>query len=397
MLIKAGVGPDSAGRVIGLMGFQVAAVLLTVLMLRWHGWLAAVVAVVLFEFSPFGLAWGAAALVDNLAVACSLGMVVGLDSWFRSGSRLGLIGGAVSAWLAFVLKGTTPPGWCVLVLVSAGTAYVMTRSLRRTTVGILTGPAIGLLLGVLWTRYADTVDEGNPLTRPMTSYTLQWNYGTLDQRLDLNTYHTLFRRIECIAGPVVLVLGVAVVGIALAPRGAERIRRAGWVATPVFPLLVFTNLYYVHDYYFIAIFPAIVAAVALGITAMAEQVRANTAVIAAVGIGVVLLLSAASPRGQLSMRQWLNRPGDNPIAKQIRDTTTAHDLIVLVGCPYPDPELLYQADRRGLIFPDAYSGWPPHSAQSEGIWSRENINDYGFLFACDTKASERGGSGSGGR
>ncbi len=295
VLIKAGVGPDCAGRVIGLIGFQIAAVLLIVLILRWHGSLAAVVAVVLFEFSPFGLAWGAAALIDNPAVACSLGMVVGLDSWFRSGSRLGLMGGTVSAWLAFLVKATTPPGWCLLVLVSAGTAYVTTRSLRRTTVGILTGPAIGLLLEVLWTRYADTVKEGNPLTRPLTTYAArQWYFGTLDQRLDPTTYYVLLRRIASIAGPVVLVLAVALLGIALAPRGIERIRRAGWVATPVFSLFVFINLYYWHDYYAIAIFPAIIAAVALGITAMAERVRANTAVIVAVGIGAVLLVSAAT-------------------------------------------------------------------------------------------------------
>lgn len=92
-----------------------------------------------------------------------------------------------------------------------------------------------------------------------------------------------------------------------------------------------------------------------------------------------------------SVRQWSHRPSDDPIAKQIRDATTAHDLIVLAGCPYPDPQWLYWADRRGLIFPGTAEGWPPHSAQSEGIWSRENINDYGFLFACDTKALETEG------
>jgi hypothetical protein len=57
LLIEAGLSPDAAVRVVGLVCFQLAAVLLTVLMLRWHGRTAAVVAVVLFEFSPYALAW----------------------------------------------------------------------------------------------------------------------------------------------------------------------------------------------------------------------------------------------------------------------------------------------------------------------------------------------------
>jgi len=40
VLIRLGVGPDSAMRIVGLAGFQAAEILLSVLVLRWHGQLA---------------------------------------------------------------------------------------------------------------------------------------------------------------------------------------------------------------------------------------------------------------------------------------------------------------------------------------------------------------------
>jgi hypothetical protein len=75
VLIRLGVGPDSAMRIVGLAGFQAAEILLSVLVLRWHGQLATIVVLGRFEFSPFGLAWGAAAPIDFPGAASSP------DSW----------------------------------------------------------------------------------------------------------------------------------------------------------------------------------------------------------------------------------------------------------------------------------------------------------------------------
>ncbi len=374
LFIDAGVRADTAMRLVGLIGFQVAAVLVTALMLRWHGRRAAIVAIVLFQFSPFALGWGAASLIEFPAVACALGMVVGLDAWFRSGSRVGLAAGVLSAWLAFLVKVTTAPPWCVLLLVAAGVAYAATRSWRRIVGGLLAGPGIGLLLGAAWTRYADGIKEDNPLTAPMTSGALRdWNFGTLDQRLDPGSYVQILGRIGGeIAGPAGLGLLVAVLGIVFATRGTERIRRAGWLVTAAVAPLVFFNLYYVHNYYLIAVFPALVASVAIGVVAIAERVRFDTTAVAAVGTGIVLVGSAASPNGWAEVRQWVSTPSSDPTTDALRSLTAPDDLIVLVGCEY-DPQTLYFADRRGLMFPGTEAG---------DMWSREDIDDYGFLYSC---------------
>jgi hypothetical protein len=369
-LIRLGVGVDSAVRIIGLAGFQAAAILLFVLILRWHGQLAAIVVLALYEFSPFGLAWGAAALIDFPAVALSLGMVVGLDAWFRTGSRIGLLLGAISAWLAFLVKATTPPAWCVLVVVSAAAAYLVARSWSRIITGFLAGPIPGVAAGLWWARYADVLKNRNPLTQFLVSSHLHdWYFGTLDQRLDPGAYVQILLRVNSeIAGPLAVGIVLAALGIILAPTKVECVRRAGWLATAAAAPLLFFNLYYVHSYYLIGVFPAIIAAVGIGIVAVAQRMRANSAWLAAAGTALIVVGSALPQ----DIGQWATSPKPDLGGERIRAVTNTNDLIVVVGCTW-DPATLYFADRRGLMLRD----------NNLDVWMHENINDYHYLFSCD--------------
>ncbi len=401
MLIRLGVAADSAMRIIGLLGFQATAILLAVLVLRWHGQLAAIVVMALFQFVPFALAWGAAALIDFPSVALSLGMVVGLDAWFRTGSRTGLLLGAVSGWLAFLVKATTPPPWCVLILVSAATAYLGARSWGRIITGFLAGPIIGAAAGAVWGLYAKAIRDRNPLTQGLVPKDLNdWIFGTLNQRLDARAYTPILARVGLeIAGPLWLGLVLAVLGIVLAPTKVERFRRAGWLATAVSAPLVFLTLYHIHEYYLIGIFPAIVAAVGVGIVAVAQRIPRRTTlvavaatVLAVVGSAIPLPWNATIPIifwvkgvahvsaqtrpslfGWNDVRQWLASPQPDLNGVEIRAVTRPDDLIVLVGYNQFGPNTLYFADRRGLMLPD----------NNLDIWKRENINDYHYLYTCD--------------
>ncbi|OBI89847.1 hypothetical protein A9X01_13505 [Mycobacterium asiaticum] len=380
LLIRVGIGPDSAMRIVGLVGFQVSAILLALLIHRWHGKLTTIVVVVLFELSPFGLAWGAAALVDFPSVAFSLGMVVGLDFWFCNRSSLGLILGSISAWFAFLVKTTTPPAWCVLVLVSAVSAYATNRSWRRVVVGLAAGPLPGMALGLAWARHADAIKEQNPLARYFTSGQLEdWNFGLLDQRLNPITYAPALIRIGLeIAGPLFLGLVFAVFGIKWAPTRFERFRRAGWLATTMFAPLVLLNLYFTHSYYLIAVYPALVAAVGIGIVAVARRVRSDTAVFAAAATGLVVIGSAVPLYNPM---QWAMAPPPDVNAQRVKAVTRPDDRIVMLGCDW-DPTILYYADRQGLMLPD----WLlPYPKRVDEIWSRVDVNNYRYLFTCNLR------------
>ncbi|MBW0019057.1 MAG: hypothetical protein JO236_16130 [Mycobacterium sp.] len=371
VMIRLGAGAASAERAIGLLGFQVTAILLAVLVSRWHGRCAMLVVLALFEFSPFALAWGASALIEFPALALTLGMVVGLDSWFRNGSLLGLLCGLPAGWLAFLVKATTPPAWCVLVVISAATAFVTTRSWMRSVVGLLPAGIGGLAAAFGWARYGDAIKERNPLTVFLVSrYMNAWNFGTIKQRLDPLAYGNASARIAVeIAGPVGFGIVLAVCGIMLAPKGIERVRRAGWLVTAVVAPLIFFNLYYVHSYYLIAIFPALVAAVGLGIVAVAQRSRADTARRAVI-LTAIVAVGTAVPYNVL---QWLVPPQPDAGGRRIQAATRPDDLIVVVGCDW-NPLTLFDADRRGLMLTN-YA--------NVDVWTRENINDYHYIYSCD--------------
>lgn len=372
VLIRMGASPEFAMRLVGLVAFQAGAILLFLLVFRWHGRLAMLSALALYEFSPFGLAWGASALIDLPAVTLSIGMVVGLDAWFRNGSRIGLASGAISGWLAFLVKITTPPPWCVLIAVSALAAWLTAHSWRRIATGIVASPMLGMVIAVLWTRYADAVKSRHPLTEIMMSkHSTPWNFGTISQRLDPHAYVAAPLRIATeIAGPLGLGLIFAVFGIFAAPTKISRLRSAGWLGTVVVAILVFFNLYYVHSYYLIAVFPAMVAGIGIGIATLARRIRFNTKAAAAAATVFVVVGSARSN----DIAQWAVSPPRDAAADRIDAATLPSDLIVLVGCDW-NPQTLFFADRRGLML--------PYEGSQLAMWKRENINDYHYLFSCD--------------
>ncbi|WP_155771936.1 hypothetical protein [Mycobacterium asiaticum] len=371
VLIRLGVNSDSAVRIVGLLGFQAAAILLGMLVFRWHGRFTAIVALALYEFSPFGLAWGAAALIEFPAVAASLGMVVGLDSWFRTGTRVGLLTGVVSCWFAFLVKATTPPAWCVLLAVSALTAYLSTRSWGRIVTGFLVGPAIGVALAFAWVRYGDSIKIRNPLTKFLFSGTMHdWNFGSVKQHLNPSTYAPPLLRISTeIAGPIGLGLVLSIAGIVLARKKIERIRRLGWLATAATAPMLFLNLYYVHNYYLIAVFPAIIVAVAIGIVEIAQRAPGKDWLITAI-LAALVIVGSAAPQ---DISQWTHNPTTDPLAKELQAVTGPSDLIVGVGCGW-NPQTLYFADRRGLML------WEYNNVD---VWKHENIDDYHYLFSCE--------------
>ncbi len=379
-LIRLGLSSDFAMRLIGLLSFQATAGLLVVLVLRWHGARVAAIAVVLLEFSPFGLAWGAASLIEFSAVALSLAMIIALDHWFGTGRWWWLVVAGLTAWLAFLVKATTAPEWCVLVLASA-IAVIPHRgwrsSWRRILVGGIVAPGIGLGLAAIWTRYSDGIKSANPLTDFLTSSSLSdWNFGTLSQRVSLTNYLIIAGRVTGeMAGPLAITLALGVIAALLGKDAADRVRRLSWAVAAAFGPLVFFNLYVIHNYYLCAIVVGVVVVIALGLDRLAQLADGRAAlptIIAAAGVAAVLVTTGLSPLGRLDLRQWLIGNPPPPAAAELDTATTSNDRIVMVGCDW-DPTLAYYSDRVVVMF---------RGQDSQGFWTRESPSDYRFLYSC---------------
>lgn len=377
--VSAGLPAVVASRLLGLLSFQAVAVLLFLLLRRWSGRRVAVLAVGLFEFLPFGLFWGAASLIDFFSVALALLMVWGLQHWFETGHRWPLVIGVLASWAAFLVKVTTAPTWGLLLL--AVSAIIITRlgwaaTWKRLLVGFAAGPGVGLLASIGWTVYADSIKAANPLTAFLTSSALRdWNFGTIVQRLTPNTWLHIGERVVFeMAVPVAvpLLLGIAAL---IFLRGNPRLALLGWMLTAISGPLVFTNLYYVHDYYFIAIYPAIVAIVAIGISWTISAVPNPQVRLVVVGLLVVgaIFSVVLSPAARADIAGLVKSAPLTPATIALRDHTEPGSLIVTVGCDW-DPSLFFNAEREGVMFRGFSAG---------DFWQTESIDDYEYLYNCN--------------
>jgi hypothetical protein len=353
-------------------------------LLRWHGRLVAVVAVALFEFLPLGLFWGTASLIDFFSVALALAMVYFLDRWFGGGSIVVLIVGLFVAVLAFLVKPTTAPSWSLLLLSSA--AMVIQRAgwrvcWKRIVIGFTTAPGLGLVAGIIWTAYSDYVKSNDPLTKFLTSSALRdWNFGKLTQRIDPAVYSTIIGRITSeIAGTGMVPILLGLVAAIFLPSLAQRLATCGWFIVAISAPLVFLNLYYIHAYYLIAVYPALVAVMAIGIVWAARLLpgvhwqRIATAAVAVVAI-FVTILSYPEARGDMAGLMHGKPIPAGSIG--IRDNTPANSRIIMIGCDW-DPTLMYYAEREGVMFRDRTPG---------SFWQTERIADYSFVYSCEDRA-----------
>ena len=380
LLVRTGLSPDVAARLLALVSFQASGLLLALILLRWHGRLVAVVAVALFEFLPFGLFWGAASLIDFFSVALALTMVYSLDRWFCGGSTLTLVAGSLAAVLAFLVKPTTAPSWSLLLLSSA--AMVIHRigwrvSWKRIVIGFAIAPGLGLFAATIWTGYADSIKKNNPLTEFIMSSALgDWNFGTLAQRMDPGVYFTIMSRVTGeIAGPGMVAVLLGVVAAIVLPSPAQRLSTCGWLLVAISAPLVFLNLYYVHTYYLIAVYPALVTVMAIGIVWAARLLpgmRWQRIATAAVAVVAIFVTTLSSPEARDDMTGLFHGKPVPASSIGIRDLTPPNSRIIMIGCDW-DPTWMYYAQREGVMFRDPTPG---------GFWETERIADYPFLYSC---------------
>ena len=374
------LGPDAttATRLAGLISFQVAVLLWGALLYRWVGAWAAVGTAVLMEFLPFGLLWGGSPLIDFFSVALGLAMVLALDRWLRGGSWLFLALGSLAASTVFLVKVTTVPVAGLLLLVSVALVVAdrgWRTSWRRIVAALALGPGLALVPFAIWTRYADGVKADSPATTFLTSNALlEWNFGTWSQRTDPEIWQVLAQRVSHeIAGVGLVALAAALVAGLVFGDLRHRVVLVGLVLGTLAPVLIFLNLYAVHSYYLIAVFPLLCAIPAVGLAALGARFGRPVAVPATVVGAALIATTAWLPLGNADVSA-MRSPGPVPaLSTQLARVTPTDAGIVLVGCDW-DPTYLYEADRTGLMFRDQ----TPAEA-----WAENDIEDYGFIARCD--------------
>ena len=341
LVMDVGVPAEIALRGTSLFFFLISMILLWEIVRLEMGTRTAAVAVVAYGLAPLGLLWSRTSMIETIAVAGALGAVLEAIRWDRSGGRVHLAAAIVIGTLAALIKITTAGIWLAPAL------FLLHRS-RTASIALVAIPAAG---GLAWTAYTDAIKAATPATVFLTSSNLsEWNFGTVAQRLDPSTWLTCA---GWLAG-----LGFVVL---LAPFAIRRARIGVWaLATLILGPLVFTNLYLIHDYYWMAVAPAAAILTSVVVRWAVETMPSAWRRSGVLGLVAVFVLSyLLYPRWMLMLRT-VDEVDVLGRAAQIKAATAPGDLVAIDQGSW-SPAILYYADRRGYMedphVPAAPSGY----------------------------------------
>ncbi|MEP6939267.1 MAG: hypothetical protein ABI846_05845 [Rudaea sp.] len=346
--------------------------------------------------SPIYVFWGRSFMMETAAVFFSLAAISFALDFIDSGERYGsVLLFSLCASLGCLQKITTT-GPVVLVLGCLWSLSVLRRGewrWREIAVAAC-GFAVPLLMTVIWTKYSDSVKLANPLGRQLTSGTLiAWNFGTLAQRLDPGTYAgVVWRR-------VMVPNAAGIVGLFLV-AGALTMRRSRAIvlwALLLFaaPILIFTNLHVIHEYYQTANVIFLIAALAIAVGCWLPSIAPRALVPAVTFVLMAFNLHAyykVKTDAGLSYAALAKRPYDTTnqpslaLAAVVRGLVPADSGLVIFGQDWASI-LPYYAQRKSFAVPTFF-------AQYETAWQEPQkfLGDtpLGAVVICQSDGKEPG-------
>jgi hypothetical protein len=221
----------------------------------------------------------------------------------------------------------------------------------NTFVGAFLICALPLAVGFAWVVYGDAVKVHNPFGALLTSTALpQWWYGTIAQRLSLQFWRDaiLERAGKDIFGySLVLVPLIIAAGLTSRRYAAPILLSAVAFLTP---LLLFTNVHLVHNYYQTANALFALGAVGFSIAALLERNK----LIATCALGFVLLGQLAYfRRAYVPIIESRVDSDRYEIALLAKSLTSPSDGLLVLGDRFSS-RIPYYAERKSLVL---YSAW----------------------------------------
>jgi hypothetical protein len=216
----------------------------------------------------------------------------------------------------------------------------------------IVGAGIVLAIGLawIWTWHADRVKQPNLLSEYLTSTNLSaWSYGTWSQFFSEKLWGEIVPRRML---PQILGYGWPVLLFCfryVRMNSAHTLLAIVCVILFVVPIVLFTNLHIVHDYYQTANAVFVIAAAAF----LLSELIAIDKVIPAAIVGTVLSIGAVL---HVRDNEWpiaIGRHDLNPgyiAARLVRASTPVGSSVIVFGLDWSS-EVNYYAERKGLALP----------------------------------------------
>lgn len=298
--------------------------------------------------SPVYLFYQRTVLIESTALC--------LGVWFLyfywtalEGSFVATLAALACGALAAMVKATT---FCVFL---APAVFILVAEVirRRARIGSLLLRAAlmmggGLMAAAGWIRHADSVKRLNPLAHELQSNVARhWITGDFYLRFSPSYWSAVgvVTRDSVLGWSGWLGLALFVLLVPGTPRRTVGLLLLCYLA----PLLVFSNVYRIHDYYFFANGVFLVAALALALNRALDLPRWPRLA----GAGLLMLTIGTGfftySRGYYRLIP-ANETRVPELSRALRAVTQTDDVIVIFGQDW-NPVLPYMAERRALMIP----------------------------------------------
>jgi len=209
---------------------------------------------ILLWSSPLYLLWGRSFLIETMALFFSL-MAISymIDFCADHINWRSVLKFTFWATLGMLQKSTTMVPILFLLGLVILIHYVKSNGFFHLswnkTLKLIIAFLIPLILGFIWVRYSDQIKALNPIGIFISSKELStWNFGTLQQRIDPQFYKDIFYERIFVENAGSL-LGIFIILVSLFIKGSKKFFLSISLALFVFPIMVFSNLHFVHNYY----------------------------------------------------------------------------------------------------------------------------------------------------
>jgi hypothetical protein len=348
---------DETGRAVSLLFFLLTLVpayriLVWLRFERGHRFLA----LSLFVVSPFYIFWSRTFLIESTALFFSMCYLAAALSVVDHPSFRCLSAALVFGMVAALVKITTCFVFSMAVLLYllhlwSGQGKERYRPAQLGRLALLSMLLLGIpyAAGWSWTYYADQQKTRNPIGRHLTTSAevmQRWNYGTLEQRITPATWGAILTPAHYALGHGLV---FALIPLALLlTRGRRRIVLACLFVYPIAPL-IFTNLYWYHEYYAYANNVFLLAALAVGLLALLER-GGRHRIIGLAGLAGFFALAVWRHQEYYRPIQETNHQELSAVSRTIQQVTQPEDVLVILGCDWSS-ELPYYSRRRSLSMP----------------------------------------------
>lgn len=353
-----GLDPLVATRFTALLFFQGTCLITYALSKKWFGKEVALIAILLFEFTPFGLRFAHSPLIEFAATFFFLFSVYLFQILIEPSKTkikfIILVAAALSLAAGLLIKVTTGIALLPILLILVLEIFVndFSKLKKLTFLLVLSVSTLGsIYLVVLWNSFADNVKAQNPFTAHLISTTPQmvnWNFGTFQDRLDPKTWITIYFQY---LGPITSGLLVLTLLSYFAINYFEKKLMYPLILVPILGPLLFINLYRSHQYYVSALYPVLIILLSSGVYAVSKKFGKNQRFASYLLVLILIMSSISTKIGINYMSDIFNHSDIPPLVHEIRQTVPSGNQVLYLGCDW-NPEIPYYAETSNLMIPE---------------------------------------------